>query len=128
MLIKFGLFMVLMFGYDVWVFDVEGYEVVMGYEGVICFKLFMLLGMLLILWGDDDCYVVLYLFVYDGYYFIGDGGFVDDDGYLFVMGCIDDVLNVVGYWLLIGVLEVVFVGYLVVVECVVIGVYDDFKG
>lgn len=69
-----------------------------------------------------------YLSEYLGYYFFGDGGYIDDDGYLFIMGCIDDVINVVGYCLLIGEMEEIVVVYFVVVECVVFGVNDVFKG
>jgi acyl-coenzyme A synthetase/AMP-(fatty) acid ligase len=56
------------------------------------------------LWNVDEWFVGGYLLVFLGYYIIGDGGYIDFDGYLYVFGCIDDVINVVGYWLFIGVI------------------------
>ena len=73
-----------------------------GVEGAICIKLPMPPGTLPTLWGDDDRYVSSYLAAYPGYYLTGDGGYVDEDGYLYVMGRTDDVLNVAGHRLSTG--------------------------
>ncbi|MGN6301969.1 MAG: AMP-binding protein, partial [Angustibacter sp.] len=115
-------------GYDVRVLDAEGRQVEAGHEGAICLKLPMPPGTLPTLWGDDDRYVASYLSAHDGYYLTGDGGYVDDDGYLFVMGRTDDVLNVAGHRLSTGALEAALAGHPAVAECAVIGVHDDLKG
>ncbi|HEX3002688.1 MAG TPA: propionyl-CoA synthetase, partial [Angustibacter sp.] len=128
MAIKPGSPTVPMPGYDVRVLDAEGREVPAGHEGAICLKLPMPPGTLPTLWGDDDRYVASYLSAHDGYYLTGDGGYVDDDGYLFVMGRTDDVLNVAGHRLSTGALEAALAGHPAVAECAVIGVHDDLKG
>ncbi len=115
-------------GYDVRVLDADGHEVPPGHEGAICLRLPMPPGTLPTLWQDDDRYVASYLSAHDGYYLTGDGGFVDDDGYLFVMGRTDDVLNVAGHRLSTGALEAALAGHPAVAECAVIGVHDDLKG
>lgn len=117
-----------MSGYQVDILDDGGYLVVVGEFGVIVVKLFLFPGMLFIFWNVDVCYQLSYLNIFPGYYEIGDVGVKDEDGYFYIMVCIDDVINVVGYCLLIGGMEEVFVEYLDVVECVVIGVVDQLKG
>ena len=74
-----------------------------GTEGAICIKLPLPPGTLPTLWGDDERFVASYLSAFDGYYLTGDGGYVDEDGYLFVMGRTDDVINVAGHRLSTGV-------------------------
>jgi hypothetical protein len=69
-----------------------------------------------------------YLSAYDGYYLTGDGGYIDEDGYVYVMGRTDDVLNVAGHRLSTGSIEAALAGHPDVAECAVIGVADDFKG
>jgi propionyl-CoA synthetase len=69
-----------------------------------------------------------YLSAFDGYYLTGDGGYVDQDDYLFVMGRTDDVINVAGHRLSAGSMEAVLAGHPAVAECAVIGVHDDLKG
>ena len=115
-------------GYDVQVLDGTGESVEPGIEGAICIKLPMPPGTLPTLWGDDDRYVSSYLSAYPGYYLTGDGGYVDEDGYLYVMGRTDDVLNVAGHRLSTGALEAALAGHEAVAECAVIGVHDDLKG
>jgi propionyl-CoA synthetase len=115
-------------GYDVRVLDGEGDEVPAGTEGAICLRLPMPPGTLPTLWHDDDRYVSSYLSAYPGHYLTGDGGYLDDDGYLFVMGRTDDVLNVAGHRLSTGSLEAALAGHEAVAECAVIGVHDDLKG
>ena len=85
-------------------------------------------GTLPTLWGDDDRYVASYLSAFPGYYLTGDGGYVDEDGYLFVMGRTDDVINVAGHRLSTGSIEAVLATHPAVAECAVIGVADEIKG
>jgi propionyl-CoA synthetase len=80
------------------------------------------------LWGDDDRFVASYLSAFPGFYVSGDGGYLDEHGYLFVMGRTDDVINVAGHRLSTGSLEAVLAGHPAVAECAVIGVADELKG
>jgi propionyl-CoA synthetase len=115
-------------GYDVRVLDGAGEEVPRGREGSIAIKLPLPPGTLPTLWGDDQRYVDSYLSAYPGYYLTGDGGFVDEDGYVFVMGRTDDVINVAGHRLSTGAMEAVLASHPAVAECAVIGVRDELKG
>jgi propionyl-CoA synthetase len=115
-------------GYDVHVLGESGQRLAPGEEGAICIRLPMPPGTLPTLWGDDDRYVSGYLSAFDGYYLTGDGGLLDEDGYLFVMGRTDDVLNVAGHRLSTGSIEAALAGHEAVAECAVIGVSDDLKG
>jgi propionyl-CoA synthetase len=115
-------------GYDVRVLDEHGTQVDPGVEGAICIKLPMPPGTLPTLWQDDERYVSGYLSTFEGYYLTGDGGFIDEDGYIFVMGRTDDVLNVAGHRLSTGSLEAALAGHPSVAECAVIGVADQLKG
>ncbi|AXH94904.1 propionyl-CoA synthetase [Ornithinimicrobium avium] len=115
-------------GYDVQVLDERGEQVPAGTEGAICIRLPLPPGTLPTLWEDDERYVSSYLSAYDGYYLTGDGGYVDEDGYLYVMGRTDDVLNVAGHRLSTGSLEEALAGHPAVAECAVIGVRDALKG
>jgi propionyl-CoA synthetase len=85
-------------------------------------------GTLPTLWNDDERYVSSYLSRYPGYYLTGDGGSLDGDGYLHVMGRIDDVINVAGHRLSTGAMEEVLATHPVVAECAVIGAADALKG
>jgi propionyl-CoA synthetase len=115
-------------GYAVEVLDERGAPAPAGQEGAICIKLPLPPGTLPTLWGDDERYVASYLSAYDGYYLSGDGGYVDEDGYLFVMGRTDDVINVAGHRLSTGSMEAVLAAHEAVAECAVIGVADPLKG
>jgi propionyl-CoA synthetase len=115
-------------GWDVQVLAPSGYEAIPGAEGAICVKMPLPPGALTTLWRDDERFVSSYLSAFDGYYLTGDGGYVDDDGYLFVMGRTDDVINVAGHRLSTGTLEAVLSGHPAVAECAVMGVHDDLKG
>ncbi len=115
-------------GYDVQVLDDSARPVPAGQEGAIAIKLPLPPGTLPTLWQDDERYVSGYLSVYDGYYLTGDGGLIDEDGYVYVMGRTDDVLNVAGHRLSTGSIEAALAGHPDVAECAVIGVADDFKG
>ncbi len=115
-------------GYDVQVLDDAAQPVPPGVEGAIAIRLPLPPGTLPTLWQDDERYVAGYLSVYDGYYLTGDGGLIDEDGYVYVMGRTDDVLNVAGHRLSTGSIEAALAGHPDVAECAVIGVADDFKG
>jgi propionyl-CoA synthetase len=115
-------------GWDVRVLDPAGAELPPGKEGALCIRLPLPPGALQTLWNDDERFVSSYLAGFDGYYLTGDGGYVDDDGYLYVMGRTDDVINVAGHRLSTGAMEAVVAGHPAVAECCVIGVHDDLKG
>jgi propionyl-CoA synthetase len=115
-------------GFAVEVLDANGASVPAGEEGAICLRLPMPPGTLPTLWGDDDRFVASYLSAHEGYYLSGDGGYVDEDGYLFVMGRTDDVINVAGHRLSTGSMEAVISQHPAVAECAVIGVSDTLKG
>ncbi|HEY0451349.1 propionyl-CoA synthetase [Actinophytocola sp.] len=115
-------------GYDVRVLDVSGEELPRGEEGAIAIKLPLPPGTLPTLWGDDERYVESYLSRYPGYYLTGDGGYIDEDGYVYVMGRTDDVINVAGHRLSTGSMEAVLAAHPAVAECAVIGVRDSLKG
>ncbi|HET6626157.1 MAG TPA: propionyl-CoA synthetase [Nocardioidaceae bacterium] len=115
-------------GYDVHVLNEKGSPVGPGEEGAICLRLPLPPGTLPTLWGDDERYVSSYLAAFDGYYLSGDGGYLDEDGYLFVMGRTDDVINVAGHRLSTGSMEAVIAQHPAVAECAVIGAADAMKG
>jgi propionyl-CoA synthetase len=126
--IKPGSPSVVMPGYDVQVLDERGTPVPAGQEGNIAIRLPLPPGTLPTLWEDDKRYVESYLGVFTGYYTTGDGGFIDEDGYVFVMGRTDDVINVAGHRLSTGAMEAVVATHPAVAECAVIGVHDALKG
>jgi propionyl-CoA synthetase len=115
-------------GYDVRVFHPDERECRPGEEGAICVRLPLPPGTLPTLWNDDDRFRAAYLAEHPGYYLTGDGGYFDEDGYLFVMGRIDDVINVAGHRLSTGAIEQVLATHPSVAECAVIGVADEIKG
>ncbi len=115
-------------GYDVRVLDPSGRRCEPGQEGAVVIRLPLPPGTLPTLFKDDDRFVRSYLSKYDGYYLTGDGGYVDDDGYLYVMGRVDDVINVAGHRLSTGAMEEVIATHPDVAECAVIGVADELKG
>ncbi len=115
-------------GWDVQVLDIDGTTADVGSDGAIVIKLPMPPGSLTTLWNDDDRFVQSYMSAFKGYYLTGDGGHLDADGYLFVMGRTDDVINVAGHRLSTGSMEEVLAGHPDVAECAVIGVADHLKG
>jgi propionyl-CoA synthetase len=115
-------------GFDVQILDEHGNALQAGREGAICLRLPLPPGTLPTLWGDDDRYLASYLEPHDGYYLSGDGGYRDDDGYVYVMGRTDDVINVAGHRLSTGSLEAVLAAHPAVAECAVIGAADPLKG
>jgi propionyl-CoA synthetase len=115
-------------GYDVRVVDADGAEVAPGETGEIVVRLPLPPGCLLSLWRDDQRFVGSYLSRHPGFCITGDGGYRDSDGYLYVMGRIDDVINVAGHRLSTGEMEEVLASHPAVAECAVIGVNDQLKG
>ena len=115
-------------GYNVQILHPDGSGCEPGEEGAICIGLPLPPGTLPTLWGDDARFEASYLCEHPGSYLTGDGGYIDSDGYLFVMGRIDDVINVAGHRLSTGAIEAVLAAHPAVAECAVIGVADDIKG
>ncbi len=115
-------------GYDIRVLDDEGREVPRGQSGYIMVKLPLPPGNLNTLWGNRQRYREAYLSRFEGYYLTGDAGVMDEQGYLWVMSRIDDVINVAGHRLSTGALEEALASNDHVAECAVIGVYDKLKG
>ena len=115
-------------GYDVQVLDESGKEVPRGDMGNIVIKLPMPPGCLPTLWGNDERFRNAYMTTYPGYYLTGDAGYQDEDGYLWIMSRIDDVINVAGHRLSTGGMEEVLSGHQAVAECAVIGAADQLKG
>ncbi len=115
-------------GYNVTILSSEGKEVAPGTEGIVTIKLPLPPGALPTLWKKDDKYKESYLDPFPGYYFTGDGGYIDEDGYVYIMGRVDDVINVAGHRLSTGGMEEVISKHKDVAECAVIGANDDLKG
>jgi propionyl-CoA synthetase len=115
-------------GYDVRILNEDGTEAAAGETGNIAIRLPLPPSCLLTLWHNDDGFIGSYLARYPGYYLTGDGGFRDEDGYLYVMGRIDDVINVAGHRLSTGQMEEVLASHPAVAECAVFGVNDAVKG
>ena len=115
-------------GWDVQVLDENQQPVGPGDIGALVCKLPLPPGTLPTLWHADQRYIDSYLTDYPGYYKTGDAGFIDDDGYVFVMTRTDDVINVAGHRLSTGAMEEVLAHHPDVAECAVIGVHDQLKG
>ncbi len=115
-------------GYNIKILDPEGKELGRNQEGLVAAKLPLPPGTLPTLWQADQRFKESYTDPYPGYYFTSDGGNIDDDGYVFVMGRVDDVINVAGHRLSTGSMEEVIAHHPDVAECAVIGVTDNLKG
>ena len=115
-------------GYDVQVVDDACRPVPPGQTGAIVIRLPLPPGCFPTLWGHDKAYVEKYLTDYPGFYETGDAGYVDEDGYLFVMSRTDDVINVAGHRLSTGAIEEALGGHADVAECACFGVADALKG
>ena len=115
-------------GYDVQVLDNAGKEVSAGTIGSIVIKLPLPPGTLPTMWNNDAGYKKFYLETYPGYYLSGDAGYKDEDGYVWIMSRIDDIINVAGHRLSTGAMEEVLASHPDVAECAVIGAADELKG
>ncbi|OZB14861.1 MAG: propionyl-CoA synthetase [Marinobacter sp. 34-60-7] len=115
-------------GFNVQVVDFDGSQVAAGEQGQIAVKLPLPPGCLQTVWGDDQRFQNSYLKPISGFYTSGDGGFIDEDGYVFIMGRTDDVINVAGHRLSTGEMEEVVASHPAIAECCVVGIHDDLKG
>ncbi len=115
-------------GYDVRIVSGDNQELGPNQPGVVVVKLPLPPATLLTLWQNDQRFLESYINPFPGYYFTGDEGYMDDDGYVFVMGRVDDVINVAGHRLSTGAMEEVIATHPDVAECAVMGATDDFKG
>ena len=115
-------------GYDVHILDEAGIDCAPGEQGSVALRLPLPPGTLSGLYLDEARLVGSYLERYPGYYLTGDGGYLDGEGYLFVMGRTDDVINVAGHRLSTGEMEEVVATHPDVAECAVIGFPDEIKG
>ena len=115
-------------GYDLRVLDPSANELGRGAIGALAVKLPLPPGSLPTLWNADERYKKAYLASYPGYYETGDAGYIDEDGYVFVMSRTDDIINVAGHRLSTGAMEEVLASHPDVAECAVIGVADALKG
>ena len=126
--VKYGSPAVPMPGYDVQVLDDAGHPVPAGTLGNIVVKLPLPPGCLPTLWNAEERFRDAYLTEFPGFYKTADAGFIDDDGYLFIMARTDDIINVAGHRLSTGGMEEAVSGHPDVVECAVIGIADNMKG
>ncbi len=115
-------------GYDVCVLDEAGERVGAGVTGDICIALPLPPGCTPTLWGSDQRWIDTYLSRHPGYYLTADAGYIDEDGYVFVMGRTDDVINVAGHRLSTGSMEEVLASHPDVAECAAVAVSDSIKG
>lgn len=115
-------------GYDVRILDNNGNELGPKGEGLVAVKLPLPPGTMTSLWNAEERFIRSYMSVLPGYYFSADGGFKDEDGYIFVMGRVDDVINVAGHRLSTGEMEEIIATHPDVAECAVIGAADYLKG
>ena len=115
-------------GFNVEILDEAGNRLPANEQGFIAIKLPLPPSCLTTIWGDVERFKSNYLETYPGYFTTGDGGYFDDDGYLFIMGRVDDVINVAGHRLSTGEMEEVVGKHPMVAECAVIGRRDELKG
>ena len=115
-------------GYDVRILDDAGQPCQPGETGNIAVKLPLPPSCLPTLWEDDQRFRESYLSQFPGYYQTGDGGLIDEDGYVYVMGRVDDVINVAGHRLSTGQMEELIGSHPAVAECAVVGIDDELRG
>ncbi len=115
-------------GWDVQVVDEACHPLEAGKTGALVVKLPLPPGTLPTLWNDDERFIKSYLTEFPGYYKTADAGFIDEDGYVYVMSRTDDIINVAGHRLSTGGMEEVVSAHADVAECAVIGVADQLKG
>src|SRR3989475_5968591 len=115
-------------GYEVRILDDENRELAPGQIGSIALKLPLAPGCLPTLWNNDAGYEKSYLTKHPGHYLTGDAGYRDEDGDLYIMSRVDDIINVAGHRLSTGAMEEVLSSHQDVAECAVVGVADEIKG
>ena len=117
-----------MFGFDIRILSHDHDFMPPNQEGAVVIKLPLPPGCLPGLWNDNERFVSSYLTEFPGYYFSGDGGYRDDDGYIYITGRMDDVINVAGHRLSTSEMEEIVAGHYAVAECAVVGCHDEMKG
>lgn len=115
-------------GYDIKIFDESGLELDEHKEGYLVIKLPLPPGALAGVWNDNERFQDSYLSQFNGYYFSGDGAIKDEDGYIFITGRVDDVINVAGHRLSTSEMEEIVSSHPDVAECAVVGIDDDLRG
>ena len=115
-------------GYDIRIFGENGQELAPNEEGFVVIKLPLPPGTMLDLWNDNERFKAGYLQKFPGYYFSGDGGYKDKEGYVYITGRVDDVINVAGHRLSTAEMEEIVSSHHSVAECAVIGINDELKG
>ncbi|MCG9625928.1 propionyl-CoA synthetase [Vibrio mediterranei] len=115
-------------GFTVEILNEIGEPVGANQQGFVSLKRPLPPSCLTTVWRNHDRFESGYLSQFEGYYVSGDGGYLDEDGYLFIMGRVDDVINVAGHRLSTGEMEEIVGGHPAIAECAVVGVHDDLKG
>ncbi len=115
-------------GYNIQILDESGNEVSAGEEGYVAIKLPLPPGALMTVYNNRERFEAGYLEKFPGYYFSGDGGYKDEDGYVFITGRVDDVINVAGHRLSTADMEEAVSSHHSVAECAVVGINDELKG
>ncbi len=126
--VKYGSPTVAMPGYDIQVLGDDGHPVKAGDLGAICVKRPLPPSCLPTLWGNDERFKESYMSAFPGYYETADAGYMDDEGYLYIMARTDDIINVAGHRLSTGGMEEVLASHEDVAECAVVGIADQLKG
>ena len=116
------------FGFDIRILMDDHAYAPANKEGAVVIKTPLPPGCLPGLWHDNERFKSSYLSEFPGYYFSGDGGYMDEDGYIYITGRIDDVINVAGHRLSTSEMEEIIAGHYAVAECAVVGCHDDMKG
>ena len=115
-------------GFNVQILDRDGEQTDPMQQGSVVIKQPLPPGCLTGIWHDPQRFHSAYMAAYPGYYLTGDGGYFDEEGYLFIMGRTDDVINVAGHRLSTGEMEEIVGAHPAVAECAVIGIHDELKG
>lgn len=115
-------------GYDIQILNADGNIVAPNEEGFVAVKRPLPPGTLMNLWGNSQRFKSGYLERFTGYYFSGDGGYKDEDGYVFITGRVDDIINVAGHRLSTAEMEEIVASHHSVAECAVFGIHCELKG
>jgi len=115
-------------GFDILVLDAQGNDVPTGETGNVVVRMPLPPGCFTTLWQNEMDFVKTYFSAYPGYYLTSDAGYIDEDGYLWIMGRTDDIINIAGHRLSTGAMEEVLASHPDVAECAVAGVHDPVKG